>query len=73
MPSCFFELQTPLYEHLFNVLPKPTGNGFLTLNECLPINQDHHNSEQSTLGLAAPVKLLNFIFYLRGVCMSHDQ
>lgn len=59
MRSCFFKLQKP---YLFNVLPKPTENGFLTLSEYLPINQDHHNSDQSTLGLAAPVKLLNFIF-----------
>lgn len=73
MYSCFFKLQKQLYECLFHVIPKPIENGFLTVSECLPINQDHHNPEQSTLGLAASLKLLNFIFYLCGKLTSHDQ
>lgn len=62
MHSCFFKLQKQLYEHLFHVIAKPSANGFLIVSECLPISQDHHNPQQSTLGLAAPLKWLNFIF-----------
>lgn len=41
---------------------KAHQNGFLTMGECFSINQDNYYPEYlSTLGLAVPVKLVNFI------------
>lgn len=69
----FLKEQKPLYEHLFSLLPRPIGNGFLTMSGYFPIKQDDHNPEHlSNLGLAASVKLLNFIVYLCRDLISHD-
>lgn len=46
----------------FQFTSKACKSDFLNTRECFAINQDHHDPENLiALGLAAPMKLLNFI------------